>query len=305
MNILVTGGAGFIGGHLCRLLIKEGHKVIAVDDLSNACVDNISDIIDIQNFKLIEGDITDTEVLDDIFQKYHFDIIYHLASNTSVRISQENVFVDLNKTLESTFVTLQFAAKYGVKKFVFTSSSTVYGISDKPFTEETPLKPISVYGASKLASEAYVNAFCSCNNIQSWVIRLCNVIGDDIHHGIIGDIKRQLLQGKGNLNLLGTGNQEKPFLYVDDALDGIQYVVKHAKEQSNLYLVGNEDTISIRKIAELATNGKGWSFQFNNATKAWIGDVEQYSYNIDKVKALGWKPKYDSAQAIIKSLQQI
>ena len=227
-----------------------------------------------------------------------------MASNTSVRLSQVNASVDIDKTLRTTLSILQLAAKYGIKRLVFTSSSTVYGNQDCSFSECSSTKPISIYGASKLASEAYISAYCSKYDIQTWVIRLCNVVGEDMHHGIIGDINKQIRQGVKILELLGTGYQEKPFLYVEDAVDGIIYIVKHATEQYNLFQVGNEDTITVKRIAEIAAETYHIGFSFNQASIAWQGDVERYRYDINKVKALGWYPKYNSEQTIRKTIIQ-
>lgn len=302
MTILVTGGAGFIGGHLCRRLLSEGHSVIAIDDLSNACVDNIRDICEYDHFKLLRCDVSDYTSFEKVFHNNQFDMIYHLASNTSVRLGEENSLMDINKTLLSTLTTIQLAAKYNVNKFVFTSSSTVYGQSDNPFTEESVTRPISIYGASKLASEAYVCAYGERYNIPVFILRLCNVIGKDMHHGIIGDIKNQIMEGAKTLQLLGTGKQEKPFLYVDDALEGIMKVVYCANKQYNLFLVGNDNTLTVRRIAEIATENNDMSYKFNMSEKSWFGDVEKYAYDITKIKSLGWEPRLSSEEAVRKSL---
>ena len=226
MKILVTGGAGFIGSHLCEMLVTKGNFVIAVD------INTLDkkELTTYDSFLFYQIDVNDTAKLEYIFCNNQIDMVYHLASNTSIPKGQMNVNIDLNNTFRTTLSVLELLVKYKIKKFVYTSSSTVYGDCQEPCTESNAhLLPISYYGAAKLASEAFISAYSSLFNVQTWVFRLCNVIGEYAKHGVIYDIFQQIKSGNTMLHLLGDGLQEKPFLYIDDFLDGMQYVIKNTK----------------------------------------------------------------------------
>lgn len=295
-TILITGGSGFIGTQLCKRLLKQGNIIVNVDIAMTQ--------IDVsENYQFYQININDIESLNAVFDKYTFDIVYHLASNTSIPNGQNNVSIDLINTFKTTLSVLKLMVKHKVNKLVYFSSSTVYGNYQNPCNEaKAHLLPISYYGAAKLASEAYVSAYSNLFNIQTWVIRPCNVIGPDAH-GIIQDIKRQLALDKDTLHLLGDGSQEKPFIYVEDFLDGVEFVVNNAKEQYNLYLVGNDTTTSIKRMTEIVKNifNPNLDVEWTENT-TWPGDVKQYKFNIEKIKLLGWSPKYSSDDAVRLSL---
>lgn len=303
-TVLVTGGAGFIGSALCKRLLAEGCKVVAFDNFSGDSHGYIDDLLPHKNFEMIKVDVNNLEVEEIFFKKYKFDTIYHLAANTSIPKGQDNIETDLRDTFFTTINILHLAVKYDVKKFVFTSSSTIYGLADYSFDESSAMRPISYYGASKLSCEAFISAFCHRYDIQSWIIRFCNVVGPIAKRGVVSEIKKQIAEGKDVIHLLGDGKQEKPFLYIDDAIEGLLYVVNHAKDKQNTYLIGNSDTITIRKIAEIASEERkhNASILFDNAP-TWPGDVQKYRYDVSKAKQLGWQSKYNSEEAIRKSFR--
>lgn len=303
-NVLVTGGAGFIGSALCKRLLAEGLKVIAFDNFSGNSHGYIDDILPYKNFEMIKVDVNNLEVEELFFKKYKFETIYHLAANTSIPKGQDKIEIDIRDTFFTTINILQLAVKYNVKKFVFTSSSTIYGLADYSFDEASVMHPISYYGASKLSSEAFISAFCHRYGIQTYIVRFCNVVGPTSKRGVVSDIKKQIQTEKDVIHLLGNGKQEKPFLYIDDAINGLLYVVNHAKERQNTYLIGNSDTITVKRIAEIAleeTKHRAY-IHFDNAP-TWSGDVQKYSYDVSKARQLGWKSKYNSEEAIRKSFK--
>lgn len=303
-TILVTGGAGFIGSALCRRLLSEGSKVVAMDNFSGNSHGFIDDLLPNKHFEMIKVDVNNHDVVDLFFKKNKFDALYHLAANTNIPLGQDNIDIDIQNTFLTTISILQMAVEYNVKQFVFTSSSTIYGELDTVITETSAMRPISYYGAAKMSSEAFVSAFCSRYGIKTWVIRFCNVIGPNTNHGIISDIKKKIENNSEVLHLLGDGKQEKPFLYIDDAIDGLLYVVRHAHGEYNTYLIGNKDTCTVRKIAEIALEEThtGAQILFDN-TPSWSGDVKHYRYDISRVMNLGWQPKYSSEEAIRKSFK--
>jgi UDP-glucose 4-epimerase len=303
-TVLVTGGAGFIGSALCKRLLSEGLKVVAFDNFSGNSHGYIDKLLANKNFEMIKLDVNNLEVEELFFKKYKFDVIYHLAANTSIPKGQDDIEIDIRNTFFTTINILQLAVKYNVKKFVFTSSSTIYGLADYSFDETSVMHPISYYGASKLSCEAFISAFSHRYDIQTWILRFCNVVGAEAKRGVVCDIKKQLVEGKNVVHLLGDGKQEKPFLYIDDAIDGLLYVVNNAKDRQNTYLIGNGDTITVRRIAEIAleeTNHNAFVF-FDNAP-TWPGDVQKYCYDVSKASQLGWQSKYNSEEAIRKSFK--
>ena len=302
--MLVTGGAGFIGSALSKRLLSEGLKVVVFDNYSGNSNGFIDDLILHENFEIVKVDINNLEVEEIYFRKYKFDTIFHLASNTSISKGQNDIEIDIRNTFFPTINILQLAVNYNVRKFVFTSSSTIYGLADYSFDETSVMHPISYYGASKLSCEAFISAFSHRYDIQTWIIRFCNVVGPTAKQGVVCDIKEQIKEGNEIIHLLGDGKQEKPFLYIDDAIDGLLYVVDHSNERLNTYLIGNSDTITVRRIAEIAleeTKSKA-CICFNN-DYTWSGDVQKYRYDLSKAKLLGWQSKYNSEEAIRKSFK--
>lgn len=304
-KILVTGGAGFIGSHLCRQLIANDNDVIAVDNLSTGSQELICDLQQNDKFTFIEADVFDDVKMQSIFKHNSIEMVYQLVANTSVQKGGYSPNIDIKETLSSTLEVLKHVVQFGVKKFVYISSSTVYGCMDEVMRESSAhLQPISFYGAAKLAGEAFASAFSSMYDIQMWVIRLSNVVGADATHGIVHDIKKKLSLDTKELHLLGDGTQAKPFIHVDDAIDGILQAIDKINDQYNVIQVGNEKQITMREVAELILRAKHLDTKivFSEDPKTWAGDVERYRYDVTKLRSLGWAPKWSTEEAILHSI---
>lgn len=304
-NILVTGGAGFIGSHLCRRLVAEGNSVVAIDNLSQGTIELIKDLQTADGFTFIEADIFDAVKMQSLFKHNQFDMVYQLVANTSVQRGGYSPILDIRETLSSTIEILNYVAEFGVKKFAYMSSSTVYGTMNEVMRESTAhLQPISFYGAAKLAGEAFASAFSSMYGIQMWVLRLSNVVGADATHGIVHDIKEKLQADTKELHLLGDGTQAKPFIHVDDVVDGILHAINRLNDQYNVIQVGNEQQITMREVAEIILKelNLGAKILFSDTATTWAGDVERYRYDVTKLRSLGWAPKWNTREAIRHSI---
>lgn len=217
MNILVTGGAGFIGSHLCNRLVKDGHKVVAIDNLSNGSTENLKGLKDCPQFSFYEFDVNNTIKLRRVFDTHPFDMVFHLAANADTAKGEETPHEDIENTLFTTLNVLEMMRIYEIKKFFFASSSTVYGNADERLQEHRSImRPISHYGAAKLACEAFVSSFSSLHNFQAWIARFCNAVGPNMTHGVIPDLIRKLKQHPEELEVYGDGTQTKPYIWIDD-----------------------------------------------------------------------------------------
>jgi len=167
------------------------------------------------------------------------------------------------------------------------------------------MKPESLYGASKLASEAYVRAFSGLYGIQAWILRLSNMVGERITHGIIYDFIKKIQDNPEELLVLGDGNQNKPYMYVHELIDCIFFVIEHSNQKINDYNVGPKDGVKVSEIAEIFLKhfGKDHKLRYTGGKTGWKGDVPFYSHNSKKLNTLGWQPKLSSKDAIEKAIE--
>lgn len=306
MKILVTGGAGFIGSHLCDVLIADGHNVTVVDNLVLGKVENIEHLIDNPNFRFFKEDLNNDHAMDIIFKDGEFDMVYHLAANSDIQKGGKDPMVDYQLTFNTTFNVLQMIKKYEVKKFFFASTSAIYGETYDVLNEDYgPLKPVSNYGAGKLASEAFISAFASTYHIQTWITRFPNVVGERFTHGVIYDFIHKLQKNPNELEVLGNGEQCKPYVYVKDLVAGIQFVINNSNEPYNVYMLGSDTRTKVKEIAAMVIEEMGLnaSIRYTGGDRGWVGDVPEFRYDLTKVNNLGWKASYDSNGAVRKAIQ--
>ncbi len=307
-NILITGGAGFIGSHLTDSLLMEGYNVTVIDNLSLGRLTNLLNAQNNQRFKFIKGDILDKELLFNIFNEGNFDTVFHMAANSDIAKSHVNPDVDFNNTLTTTYNVLLAMKEYNVKNIVFASTSAIYGDTGVSVSEDFgPLFPISHYGASKLASEAYISSFCENYGFKAWITRFPNVVGERATHGAIYDFIKKLKKNPNELEVLGNGTQIKPYLYVKDLVEAILLIWKSTNEKINYFNLGVETRTTVKEIAEMVIDEMGLNavIKYTGGNRGWVGDVPTFSYSLDKIHALGWNPKVTSNEAVRKSIRYI
>lgn len=303
----ITGGAGFIGSHLADQLVKEG-EVTVYDNLSSGSLGFMRHNFHQRNFNFIRADLLDLSTLKQAIAGH--DMVFHLAANPEVRAGIGATDLDLKTGVIASYNVLEAMRLNQIKKVVFTSSSTVYGDAGiTPVTEDYgPLLPISLYGASKLGSEGLISAFCHLFNMQGWIFRLANVVGSRLTHGVIFDFINKLKQNPRQLEILGDGTQEKPYLHVDDCISGILFAVRHSKQALDVFNLGPSTSTSVLTIANMVVRALGLDdveFQLTGGSRGWPGDVPQVRLDVTKMSLLGWEPRYTSDEAVNRAVRQI
>jgi UDP-glucose 4-epimerase len=310
---LVTGAAGFIGSHLVDRLLQRGMTVVGVDNLKLGRRENLSQAMAQAKFKLIELDVNDAARLTEALQAEAgagpFGMAWHLAANSDIRAGVANPDVDLQDTFLTTFNLLKVARVLRIPQVAFASTSAIYGVHPGQLTEDVgPLFPISNYGVMKLASEAALSAAIESFLERAWIFRFPNVVGSRSTHGAIYDFAQKLKRNPGELEVLGDGTQEKPYLHVSELLDAMLFIVGHAAERLNFYNIGTAGSVSnVRYIAEAVVRRQapGATIRYGPGSKGWVGDVPKFNYSIEKLSRLGWRPQLTSDQAVDRAVAEV
>jgi len=241
------------------------------------------------------------------------EVIFHLAANPEVRLGSTAPEIHFEQNVVATYNLLESLSSEGLDLFVFTSSSTVYGDAKVIPTPEDygPLKPISIYGASKLASEALVSSFAYTYGFQAVICRLANIIGPRSKHGVIYDFINKLKRNPRELEILGDGTQRKSYLHVDDFVSALSMIIEKPRGKVEIFNVGSEDWVDVKTIAEIVTEEMGLkdvAFRFTGGVdggRGWKGDVKYMLLSIERLKSLGWKPKLNSAEAVRRTARTL
>jgi UDP-glucose 4-epimerase len=300
MGAVVTGGCGFIGSHLVDALAGRGERVAVIDNLSTGSEANIAGPLRDGNVALRKADLLH-EGWEDLFAGA--TLVYHLAADPDVRMSGIHPERVVRNNILATGRVLEAMRRYDVPGIVFTSTSTVYGEASVIPTPEdyTPLEPISVYAASKLACEALISAYCHSYGVQGWIFRFANIIGERSNHGVIWDFVHKLRENPRSLEILGDGKQTKSYLEVHECVKAMLYAVGQAKGTYNVLNIGSEDWIDVTGIADIVVATLGLSkvhYRFTGGERGWVGDVPRMLLSIDRLKALGWKPVMGSHESV-------
>jgi UDP-glucose 4-epimerase len=308
MKILVTGGAGFIGSHVVDRLVEDKHEIVVLDDLSAGDEKFITTHAGKERFQFHKIDLLHSEITD-FFEGV--DEVWHLAANPEVRIGAEDTKVHLEQNVIATYNVLEAIRTKEVWRILFTSTSTVYGEADKlPTPEEYPTKPISLYGASKLACEALIGAYCHTFDMHAWIYRFANVIGRRSSHGVIYDFINKIRSNPKELEILGDGNQTKSYIYVDDCIEAMIMGLKaRGENRVNIFNIGTDDMISVKRIAEIVCEEMHTTpkpeFEFTGGKRGWKGDVPIMLLDASKLNKLGWEQRYNSEEAVRKATRDL
>src|SRR6476620_4487837 len=250
--VLVTGVAGFIGSHLTDRLLQLGNRVIGIDNFSRGTRGNLAGSLLDPAFQFFERDLSDLSSLREILSSFEIDTVWHMVANSDIGAGVTDPNVDLKDTFLSTFNLLLAMRDARIRKIAFASTSAVYGVHDQTLEENTgPLFPISNYGAMKLASEALISAAVESYLERAWIFRFPNVIGARATHGIIFDLLTKLRRKPADLEVLGDGTQQKPYLHVSELVQAMLWIYEHASDALNWCNIGPPDEgTTVKSIAE-------------------------------------------------------
>ncbi|WP_246983368.1 NAD-dependent epimerase/dehydratase family protein [Halorientalis marina] len=294
-RLLVTGGAGFVGSHLCERL-RADNEVRVVDDCSNGDPEWLPDDV-----TLIEGDLTDPSVAEDAVTA-DLDAVFHFAADKNAARDDVAQYRFNNHLTENV---LERMDEVGVDNIAFTSSSTVYGEAPRPTPEDfAPLEPISIYGASKLGEESLISVYAKSHDMTAWVFRFANIVGPRLQKGaVIPDFIHKLRENPDTLEILGDGRQEKSYMHIEECIDAMCHVVEHAPDDFNVYNLGTRTTTSVTTIADIVSDEMGLDpeYEYTGGDRGWVGDVPRMRLSIEKLSALGWEPEQSSDDAVRKA----
>jgi len=299
----VTGGAGFIGSHVVDLLVSAGQSVTVYDNLSLSTDRYIADYERAGKITFHRKDLLDLDALTEAIAGH--DIVFHLAANTDIPSGFTKHRIDLDNDVIATWNVLEAMVKTGVKEMLFSSTGAVYGESVKgTFNEGSgPLLPLSLYGAGKIASEAFISSYCNLFGIRAWMYRFGNVIGERTNHGVIYDFIAKLKKTPDTLEILGTGRGEKNYFLVEECIHGILYVHEKVNDGPFPVLVnlGTDSTTEVMNISKIIIEEMGLTdvkYTFTGTPRGWPGDQPVVLLDTNKIHELGWYARRTSSEAV-------
>jgi UDP-glucose 4-epimerase len=308
-QVLISGGAGFIGSHLVRSLLKDTNveRIVIFDNFSSGQLSYLEELSGDSRMEIVKADLKDPDAV--ISAMRGCDTVFHLAANPDIARAVTEPDIDF---WEGTYLTqnvLEGMRVNNVRKILYTSGSGVYGENpDVAFAESYgPCVPISTYGASKLACEALIAAYCHMFGLCARAFRFANVVGARQTHGVGYDFIRRLKADPIRLRILGDGTQKKSYIHVDDVLAAIRLADKQATKRYDMFNVATDDYITVREIADLAVKVSGIpagkvAYEFTGGDRGWKGDVPIVRFDCSKIKALGWQARRTSAEAVSEAM---
>jgi len=309
MNIqkaFVTGGAGFIGSHIVDALLARGTQVVVYDNFCTGQAHFLPTPAP-AGLEIVRADVLDRPKLEAAMQGC--DFVFHFQANADVRGGAKNTSVDLEQNTFATWNVLEAARKNGVKGLAFASSATIYG---EPTVFPTPeaYAPLqtSLYGASKYAGEAMIQAYSEYFGIRSFVYRFVSWIGERYTHGVVFDILKKLTADPTKLPLLGDGTQQKSYLYVKDGVRGILTGIERATENKNIFNLGHDQFMNVSDLVRVVLEEVGTpevKLEYAGGKRGWVGDSPLVHLDTARLKALGWKPETTIEEGLRRTVRYL
>jgi len=308
-TFLITGGAGFIGSNLADRLLALGHSVVAYDNFSTGQREFVADATKHPEYRLIEGDLLDraslTSALDGV------DFVFHLAANADIRGGLDNPYRDLEQNTIATFNVLEAMREQGVSRIAFASSAAALGEPSVFPTPEDCAVPIqtSLYGASKMACEGMISAYCEGFGFEGYVFRFVSLLGPRYPHGHVIDFVKKLRADPSRLEILGDGTQQKSYLHISDCIAAMLGVVEKqtaldSKHRVEIYHLGYPEYItvstSVKWICQRLELDPVLDYQGGN--RGWVGDNPFVFLDVSKMRETGWEPEFTIREAIIATV---
>jgi UDP-glucose 4-epimerase len=307
MKAFVTGGAGFIGSSLVDRLLERGDEVVAYDNLSTGIDEFLAEARKSPKFSFVQDDVLEKTAMTGAMSGT--DIVFHLAANADVRFGTEHPSRDLEQNTIATYNVLEAMRANNIKKIVFSSTGSVYGEASVIPTPEACPFPVqtSLYGASKLAGEGLISAYCEGFGFQAWIFRFVSILGERYTHGHVFDFYQKLLENPQELAVLGNGRQRKSDLYIQDCVSAIFTALEGAEDKVNVFNLGTDEYCEVNDSISWITETLGLSPEcvYTGGDRGWIGDNPFIFLDTTKIRALGWKPELTIREGILRTLSYL
>jgi UDP-glucose 4-epimerase len=300
----VTGCAGFIGSHVVDRLLSRGDTVLGFDDFSSGQRRFLDTALRHPGFRLIEGDLLDRAAL--ALAMRGADCVFHLAANADVRFGPAQPRRDLEQNTIATHNVLEAMRANGVGRIAFSSTGSVYGEATQFPTPEDAHFPVqtSLYGASKLACEGLITAYCEAFGLQAWIFRFVSILGERYSHGHVFDFCRQLRSHPTQLRVLGNGRQRKSYLYVQDCVAAMLLAMSGATQRVNIFNLGVDGYCEVRDSVGWICAALGLAPQviYGSGDRGWAGDNPFIFLDTSRIRALGWRPELTIEEGVRRTV---